>query len=854
MTHDKSNHPEFDDLVNSMKNDQPSAEEVRAAGQNVWQKLRSTHLNEVAQPEMIHGCEDVVKLVPAYAGRQLTPERAILVESHLRDCVNCRRRAEGREPEVLQWKPAVRPASRSWQVPRFALAAAVIVFAVVTFFVYNTWFAIPAGARATLQSLNGAAYVVSDNGTRALKVGDAIQDGEVVRTAAGSHAYVRLTDGSIVEVRERSELAVKARGKNETIDLDRGAVIVQAAKRHSGHLYVKTPDARVAVTGTVFSVNAAVKGSRVMVVEGTVEVEHGGSDDVLHAGGQVATGANMETVSYAQEIGWSQDFDKHLELLAQFKKLENRLEQVQLPGPRYHSALLDRMPADVVFYASLPNAGPALEQANQLLQDQISQSGVLKEWFTHGDPNASTKFNDAISKIRQLSDYLGDEVVVVGFTGHGGAIVAEIRQPGLAEFLQTKFTIEKGDHIAVLNQAQLASGAQVSGPVALVRESEVIFSGNANALERVNAALNTGGGLASTDFGHQLIDAYNRGAGFLLAADLNRLIADQRARSAAAGRPVTQSFDRTGFGDMHYLVVEHREVNQQPINRVVLDFKSQRRGIPSWLAPAGPMGSLEFVSRNAGLAIAVLVKDPPAIFDDVLGMAPNQQKAQSELAEAQSKLNLRIREDLAAQFGGDAVLALDGSVVPTPAWRFVIDIHDADALQASIAKLVQFINNEAQQHGKPGVTLQVEDASGQKYYTILSAKSGAKPMYYTFAFGYMIMGSDRATLMNTIRTRVTGDSLARSGDFKALLPKDENTNYSMIAYQNLSPILQPLLSLVNADQAPVIEEIAADSRPSVACAWGRDNQIEAISNSRLIGLDWLAVGTLFHGTKPQRNP
>ncbi len=60
----------------------------------------------------------------------------------------------------------------------------------------------------------------------------------------------------------------------------------------------------------------------------------------------------------------------------------------------------------------------------------------------------------------------------------------------------------------------------------------------------------------------------------------------------------------------------------------------------------------------------------------------------------------------------------------------------------------------------------------------------------------------------------------------------------------MAPILQPLLSVVNSDQAKIVEQLAADSRPSVACAWGHENQIEAVNNSRLLGFDWLEMGTL----------
>ena len=69
---------------------------------------------------------------------------------------------------------------------------------------------------------------------------------------------------------------------------------MQAAQRSKGHLYVATADCHVAVTGTVFSVSAGVKGSRVSVVQGEVHVSQDNTEKVLHPGDQAVTSATME--------------------------------------------------------------------------------------------------------------------------------------------------------------------------------------------------------------------------------------------------------------------------------------------------------------------------------------------------------------------------------------------------------------------------------------------------------------------------------------------------------------------------------------------------------------------------------
>ena len=829
MTQNKSN-DDLDKAIRAVREDEPSSEQLHAATGRLLERMGEL---SASHPEMIRGCDDVRRLLPAFKAGQLSDNRAMVIDAHLRDCVACRQRAEGHATSV-KWMPAPRvQSSRRWP----AMLAAAAVLAIVAFFINNAYFAIPAGARATVQSVDGAAYAV---------------------TAAGGHVFVKLFDGSIVEVRERSEFSVKARGKDATVALDRGAVIVQAAKRTSGHLYVKTPDCRVAVTGTVFAVDSGLKGSRVSVVEGTVDVTHGGSEDVLHSGDQVSTGENMTPVDVSEDIAWSQDLPKHLELLAQFSKLQRRLEQVNMPAPRFNSSLLARMPADAIFFASLPNAGQALEDAHRIMQEQIQQNPALRDWWTHGKPDAEQKMNETITKLRALSDYLGDEIVIVGLPGHdsGVAAVATLRRSGVEEFLQNEFASATGDaKLVTITEQQLSSIPENSkGLIALVRPNEVVFGTSRNALEQVNAQLNAGGGgLGNTEFGQRLQAAYSRGAGFLLAADLKQVMASGQTRHRARARKHDNELAKTGFADMRYLVLEHREINGIPDNRMTLDFTGERRGIASWLAPPAPMGSLEFVSRNAAVAVAFITKDPQLMLTDLFSMSSGDKaKQQNELADFETKLNLRLREDIVAHFGGDGAFALDGPVLPTPSWKLVIEVHDAPGLAVSLTKLVEGLSQEAQNHGKPGVDMKTEDVNGQRYYTVQSRETGSKPMYFTFSAGYMIIGPNRAVLMNTLRTRATGDSLARSGEFKALLPKDEAANYSAIAYQNLGPILQPLLSQVSGEQARAVQELAADARPSVICARGGQNQIEAVTNSRLLGADWLTLGTLLKGGTSHR--
>jgi hypothetical protein len=144
------------------------------------------------------------------------------------------------------------------------------------------------------------------------------------------------------------------------------------------------------------------------------------------------------------------------------------------------------------------------------------------------------------------------------------------------------------------------------------------------------------------------------------------------------------------------------------------------------------------------------------------------------------------------------------------------------------------------------VTLRQEQFGGRTFYTIQAQIGGLATEYdYTFADGYMILAPSRALLLAALQTHASGTSLARSGSFRALLPSDNQANFSGMIYQNLSPILKPLASQLTARQLALVQQLAVDAKPSVFCAYGESDRIEVASSGKLFDLN-PGLPTLIH--------
>jgi hypothetical protein len=866
MRYQENPKQKLEQAVAALRAERPDAGDVQAAGERVWQRLSTEMQNGHApQFESIHGCGDVRALLIQYHAGQLSPARALLVRDHLNECPGCRKEAEksGKSAGLLPWSQELslpRPHHFRW----LAAAAAVVIAAAGIYIIQNR-VAVPEGSRAQVESVNGALYLVSQAGETPLQPGQEIREGERVRTSGGSRAMLRLRDGSLVEMNEHAEFSVGMRRQDTTINLGRGDIIVQAAKRHTGHLYVAAQDCLVSVTGTVFSVNSGIKGSRVSVIEGEVRVTESGATQVLHPGDQLSTNSSVAAVPVPQEISWSQNSSKHLALLAEFVHLQNKMEQkVQLPGLRYESRLLPLLPQSTVLYAGIPNYGEAIQQAGQLFQQELQESDVLREWWQQAQANRNGPgLEEVLQKLHELGQYLGNEIVFsVSMTSHGAAplVIAQVQKPGLREFIEQLLAqTPAGKHGSVLrllgpeDLAVVSSPTSEKGLLILVRPDFVVVSHEISALRDFNAQLDQGSaGLAATSFGQRLQQAYTGGTGLLFAADLRQMESQLNQRQEKRALV----FQQTGFADLKYLVAERKDVAGQTVNQAELTFNGPRHGLASWLAAPAPIGGLDYVSANAAAVGAIVTKSGGAEFDDLTNIAgaidPN---FGIDLAKAETTTKINFKQDLAGTLGGELVIAVDGPLLPTPSWKVIAEVYDPARLERTLEQLAADAGSLSGGTGE--IKLEKQAEGGLTYYTLhFSGGERNVEVDYTFTDGYLIIGPSRALVMDAVRIHQGGNSLARSQGFHALLPHDQFANVSALLYQNLAPVLGPVAQQLTAQQLQAFKALAAETRPSMVCAYGEENAIRVASNSRFFGLDLntLALSALLKLSKPPGAP
>jgi hypothetical protein len=464
-------------------------------------------------------------------------------------------------------------------------------------------------------------------------------------------------------------------------------------------------------------------------------------------------------------LPWQQDLQNDPGLLRELGQLLEKLQHdVQLPPARNQSHLLPLLPESTTIYAAIPNYGDASHQALAIFQRQLRQSPALRSWWQHGElAENGPRIEDFLEKAYQLSQYLGDEIVVSGATeAHPGPsllILAEVRKPGLKDFLQQLAKEHVGKStptVRVLDVQELtaAKDKEAHPPqqlVILVRPDFVVGALDVAALRSFNARLDRGSrDFASVPFGQRLARAYEDGTSVVAGADLHKIL----SQIPPGPEPSQETFRRTGFAETKYLVWEHKSVAGQATSQMELSFTGPRRGVASWLAAPGPMRSLDFVSPKAVLVGSVLLKNPAQIFDEVKDLSSTSNpKAFETIAQMEDALKLSLKDDLLGRLGGEVTFEIDRLAPPDPVWKAILQLNDPDRLQATLSRLLARIPINAQQSEEGGIT-----------YRTLRIPSAQKTLEIGYAFvdGYLVIGSSRATVADAVQRHQTGQSLAKS--------------------------------------------------------------------------------------------
>lgn len=881
----------FEQAVAAVREENIDPRTVETAGERVWARLahevQATSVGAqasgnsgvtdsaagaaVTDSHRILGCEGFRELMPAYLAAALAEPKRVLLEDHTRECLPCRRAlaaardARSARSERSAASPAHAAPHAAGSYRRWALAAGLAGVALLGGFLVRQAGVgyLGAAPSVTVRSISGELAVVAGGEVRPAVAGERIAASQLVRTAQGSGAVLELADGSRIELAERSELGLGRRWDGTILELERGSLIVEAAKQRRGHLYVDTGDCRVSVVGTIFSVNHGAKGSRVSVIEGEVHVQQGATLAVLLPGQQLATGNRLATVALADEISWSRDAARYRERLAALKSLGHELDLALAPeSARTSTRLLDLVPVGTGVYVALPNLSQSLGSAWQLVQQRVAENPVLAEWWSEhfADPQAETEIAEAIAELERFGGELGTEIAIaldLAAAPAGSGEVAASAPVLLAEVQDpARFSPLLDEEIARLNSLPTPPplpGGEPDAPrlrritdpaseaagehqlLVWLTGDLLVASPSLASLATIQRELAANANpFVGTPFHQRLAAIYDGGAEWLVGVDLAAMIArTAEQRAGAEGHDPSLVLDRLGLADAEFLILDSRSASGETQSRAHLAFRNERRGLASWLAEPAPVGALDFVSPSAHLAVGGVLKEPAEMLDDLLAVvaaddAEGEPSALRQLADFENEHGISLRADLAATLGGDFAFAFDGPWLPTPSWKLVLEVNDAGRLQATLVSLVEEWNRTAaaaQGEPRPTLALSQEAADGRVFFD-LRTTAGADLAHFLFVDGYLVLGPSRALLVEALAQRAAGITLAASSGFLDLLPLDGQANYSAVVYQNLGGAVGALGELLGrqggipAAEREQLSALASESGASLAVAYG----------------------------------
>ena len=805
----------LEQALQEMKQEDVDAATLEAARARVWGTVTGA---------AGAGCAEFRADFRAYLGGELAGSRRVLLEDHLSRCPACRAALAEQKGERRVIAMPQRSSSR-WMRWGSLAAAAVLVLSVL----YLSRDAIdammaPGGPRATVVAADGGLYRLPGG---VLKAGASIGEKELVRTGPGAHAVLRLADGSTIDVNERTELFVTSAWSGRAIHLQRGDIIVSAAKQRRGHLRVLTRDSIASVKGTVFAVSAGMGGSVVSVVEGSVAVNQPGRDVVLSPGEQAASNPALAT-SVEEAVAWSPEAADYLELLASFVKIERELAEMNPGELRTSSALLSYLPAGAFVYGAVPNLGGRIGQALALADQQSSENATFGAWW---NSETGRQLRQMVDRVQSVSSLLGDEV----------AFSVGMQAPG-QEAPMVIARVQPGKRAALVSALDglFADTGEPALPYS-VTDDLMVVSNSAESLAWVQGHLGQGAG---SPFAAAITQRYERGVGWLVGIDAAPVIVMARDDDAP---PV----ELAAMVGLKYLFLEQRSPAGAEENEITFVFPGERKGMASWLADSGSGGAAEYLPSDSLLAGYASTREPWQLFQELSAfMTKEDASFTSTLAEANAKLGDGFLENLTAAMGTESAFALNGFSVDGPVWMMAVLANDSSVIDNSLRKLADAFNAElSAEEQQMRIVVGQENAGGRVWNTM---KAAGLPFGVTWTYdqGYLVAASDRGSAERAIATRNGGSPLVWSPAFLAQLPSSSGLHPAAFAWLNTKGALGFFSALA---PNPALTKLLSERDAVLVVVDGKADQIHAASRTRLTGLimDVLLLESLGRASEEQ---
>lgn len=550
-----------------------------------------------------------------------------------------------------------------------------------------------------------------------------------------------------------------------------------------------------------------------------------------------SAGANQSSAATSPESQFSRELQKYPGLLPALSELLQKLQQgIQSPAPRNESRLLPLLPDSTMAYAALPNYGGVARQTLAIFHQELEQSAVLRDWWTHGSPATSApKIEQALEQFGQFQQYLGDEIVLSGSMDaehKAGTFLAlaEIRKPGLDKLLQQWIpqisgSASPGMRVITPDQLNLPlnskPGANQSLTV-LVRPDFVIAATDIAVLRSFNARLlDPNHAFAASAFGQRLLQEYQGGVSLLAAADIQKIL----SQKPLGPNTNDKKFQDSGFADMKYAVWKNTKANGQSVSQAELSFTGPRHGAAAWLAKPAQLGSLDFVSPKPMLVFTFVLSSFPQIFDDIKVLSgPSNANIFGAIEGGQKALNLSVKDDLLAQLAGEFTVELDNITEKQPAVKVIFKVHDAARLQKTLTTLLAASQMRTEHF-----------TDGPVSYDVLRVPSqgGPMPIAYAFLDGYWIIASKPETLLEAIQLHSSGGSLEHAPKFLTALGKSlaQPPEASALFYQDPAATFGLQMRQASPEVAEFLAPFMKEAPVSVSRLYGEESAIRASSAS-----------------------